>query len=164
MREVLAWLRQHGSATPLEIGVMEEIVERVEGLALSGAVVRVRLKNMGNPRIAAPKRASFDRNEYDRRVRAAQGSGTGSLRNWTVPELQTLERMCREEQTIEEIRERLPHRSHQAIKMQLSRMGIHARHVHRGGGGKNAGSGTLARARALREERLAEGRAAREVA
>jgi hypothetical protein len=73
---------------------------------------------------------------------------------WSAAELSLLERLCRENCSMEEICERMPDRSRDGIKHQMSRMNIHARHVYSGGKATHDGRGVLARARALRERKM----------
>jgi hypothetical protein len=49
LRGVLLWLEQQPEPDPLELDVLTAIVERVERFAHAGALVRIRVKNLGTP-------------------------------------------------------------------------------------------------------------------
>jgi hypothetical protein len=49
LRGVLLWLEQQPTPDPLELDVLTAIVERVEHFAAAGAIVRIRVKNLGAP-------------------------------------------------------------------------------------------------------------------
>jgi hypothetical protein len=160
LREVLKWLAAQPDATPLEIGVLEEITGRVEHRALEGSIFRVRLKNRGD----AARRTT----------NPTHMPGKEPEIEWSIDEMDQLRRLVREGKTRTEIAEEIEGRSYYAVIAKMHRLNlqtlasaktisdhnVEARHrndvLERGS--------ILARARALRERRIAEGRIEREVA
>jgi hypothetical protein len=53
LAHVRGWLAAQPNADPLALGVLDDVAERVAAGAHSAAIVRVRLKNRGNPQRAA---------------------------------------------------------------------------------------------------------------
>jgi hypothetical protein len=150
LRDVLKWLAVQPDATPLEIGVLEEVTGRVEHRALQGSLLRVRIKNRGNPRGSTGVR-------YPAPLKMDDATWHGGGLLWSVEEMDTLARLCREEKTLEEMHEFLPHRTSHAISHQLKKMGLRARVESRAATHNEMrtrdGRGVLARAREVRARR-----------
>jgi hypothetical protein len=116
LREVIAWLSVQDGTTPLEIGVLEEITQRVEHRALAGSLLRVRLKN--RPHQSNPQRAVSgplpERRDW---------------REWSVPEMESLRAMFRENTPVDEIAERLG-RSPGSVDHEIGRLGLWGTRTH----------------------------------
>jgi regulator of replication initiation timing len=107
LHDVIAWLSVQEGTTPLEIGVLEEITERVEHRALDGARLRVRLKNRGNPRRA------MDGPQPER----------GVWHRWSDEDRDRLARLFREGKHVDVIADEMG-KSQGAIEDQIARLGL----------------------------------------
>lgn len=151
--DIITWLKVTGGS-PLEIGVMEELKERLTMHAKNGAIVRVRLKNRGNPRGSKGMR-------YPTPMRMNEGQWVGGGVLWSVEEMDMLSRFSREEKTADEMHEMLPHRTPAAIRHQLAKMGMRARTERVAAKDEmrtRDGRSVLARAREVRARRIEQER------
>lgn len=97
VQEVRRWLDGGGNGTPLEKGVLDELLERLEHYTRTAAIVRVRALNAGTPPSERARRAK--RVEEARSARQALVSAvTLSTREdvWTEADLNRMRQMLRE--------------------------------------------------------------------
>jgi tRNA G18 (ribose-2'-O)-methylase SpoU len=150
--EIIAWLKITGG-TPLEVGVIEEIRDRLKEHAKNGSIIRVRLKNRGDNPIPANR---MHRIGKEREI------------EWGIDEMDQLRRLARDGKTLSQIAEEMEGRSYYAVVSKMRRLNMKTMATHKEVSDQvitaRHHDGILARARSLRERRLAEGRLEREVA
>jgi hypothetical protein len=110
LHEVIAWLSVQEGTTPLEIGVLKEITERVEHRALAGSLLRVRLKN--RPHQANPQRAV-----------SGPLPERGAWHRWSDEDRDRLATLFREGKHVDVIADAMG-KSQGAIEEQIARLGL----------------------------------------
>jgi hypothetical protein len=109
MQEIIAWAKIDPMTTPLELGVLEEMRDRLFAHAKNGAIVRIRIKNQGSRHLIVGGICNDPANE------------------WTEEEKNTLRTCFSEKMTLEQTQERLPERTVLAIQTMKRKMGISGR-------------------------------------
>lgn len=145
---IAIWLEQQPDTTPLELGVFNEVAARVRERSKAGAIVRVRIKNLG-------ERTGRTDHPY-----------TGESNLWSLDEMERLRQMNRERMSTLKIAETLG-RSPGSVRAQKQRLGLRfpspppkipkpPTPPKAEGSGRYKRPEVLAAARRLRERRLAE--------
>lgn len=150
--EIITWLKVTGG-TPLEVGVMEEVRERLTVNAHNGALVRVRIKNLGRMPAAQAETAPATSFAALRAMRPSRVA-------WTFDEHERLRTLYQDGLTHLQIGEALG-RTEAAVSEKISRLHLSRQRPYNHSGNHQAGHpahDVLARAREVRQRRIAEGR------